>query len=175
MRRRGAFRGTMIGTVAGLCLAVIGWAACPDAAAETTASTKTGLLRVDGTVAGGKAVTVDLATLKSLPAITVKTTTPWTDQEDAFEGVLVRDLLDHFGAKGSSVVAYALDDYMVTIPMEDFRDYDVIIAYAIDGKPLPLDDKGPFWIIYPFSATSALQTDIYFSRSVWQLNRLTVQ
>jgi hypothetical protein len=51
----------------------------------------------------------------------------------------------------------------------------VIIAYAMDGKPLPPDDKGPLWIIYPFSQVPALQRDLYFARGVWQLNRLTVQ
>ncbi len=47
--------------------------------------------------------------------------------------------------------------------------------YAMNGKPLPLDDKGPLWVIYPYSEHSGLQKDLYFSRSVWQLNRLTVQ
>ena len=59
--------------------------------------------------------------------------------------------------------------------MADIRDYDVIIAYAMNGKPLQADDKGPLWIVYPFSAHSELQKDLYFARSVWQLKRLTVQ
>jgi hypothetical protein len=51
----------------------------------------------------------------------------------------------------------------------------VIVAYTMNGKPLRPDDKGPLWIIYPYSEYNALQKDLYFSRSVWQLNRLTVQ
>jgi hypothetical protein len=45
----------------------------------------------------------------------------------------------------------------------------------MNGAPLPVNNKGPLWVIYPYSERSSLQKDIYFSRSVWQLNRLTVQ
>ena len=48
------------------------------------------------------------------------------------------------------MAADAVDDYRITIPLEDIRDYDVIVAYAMNGRPLPRD-------------------------AVWQLNRLTVQ
>jgi len=101
--------------------------------------------------------------------------TPWTDGENLFEGVRLRDLLARLGAQGNAVLADAVDDYAVKIPMEDIRDYDVIVAYAMNGKPLPLDDKGPLWVIYPYSEYFGLQKDLYFARSVWQLNRLTVQ
>jgi len=131
------------------------------------------MLVVDG--AATKPAAFDLDQLKALPATTVTTMTPWSEGENKFEGVRLRDLLDHLGAKGTSVIASAVDDYQSVIPMEDVRDYDVIVAYAMNGKPLPLDDKGPLWIIYPYSAHSELQKDIYFARSVWQLKRLTVK
>ena len=71
--------------------------------------------------------------------------------------------------------SHDVSEFTIAIPEEDIRSYDVIIAYAMNGKPLPLDDKGPLWIVYPFSATFSLQKDVYYSRSVWQLNRLTLQ
>lgn len=175
MGRRGAFRAVMTGLFLGLCLLAVGSNALPGFAIEAEAAGTSRVLQVEGAIAGGGTASFDLAALKALPAVTIKTTTPWTDHEDTYVGVRVRDLLDHLGAKGTSVIASAVDDYAVSIPMRDLRDYDVIIAYAMDGKPLPLDDKGPYWIIYPFSAETALQTDIYFSRSVWQLKRLTVE
>jgi hypothetical protein len=140
------------------------------AATETEA-----LLVVDGKIAGGKPAAFDLALLKSLPAVTVTTMTPWTDGEIAFQGVRLRDLLEHLGAKGDAVVAAAVDDYQATIPIEDFRDYDVIVAYAMNGVAMTPDNKGPLWIVYPLSGHPGLQKDLYYSRSVWQLNRLTVQ
>jgi hypothetical protein len=174
MKRRGAFRGVVAGLLLGIgCLAGNGTESLGIAAeAETPAGT---ILLIDGHVAGGKPAAFDLASLKALPATRVTTVTPWTEGENLYEGVRIRDLLARIGAEGTALVAEAVDDYQSRIPMADVQDYDVIIAYAMNGKPLPRDDKGPLWIIYPYSEHSGLQKDIYFSRSVWQLNRLTVQ
>jgi hypothetical protein len=136
------------------------------------------ILYVSGAIAitnqDGKAA-FDLALLKSLPHVSLVTETPWTDGAISFDGVRVHDLLTRLGAEGKTVVAAAIDEYRSEIPMADFSDYDVIIAYAEDGKPLRPDDKGPLWIVYPFSADPGLKKDIYFSRCVWQLSGLTVQ
>jgi hypothetical protein len=110
-----------------------------------------------------------------MPATDVRTVTPWSDGKQVFRGVLVRDLLARIGAASGGVTANGIDDYAVDIPAEDFLDYDVIVAYSLNGKPLPAEDKGPLWLIYPFSADAALRKDIYYARSVWQLRRLTVQ
>ena len=169
------FRGVFFAMLMGIGIVVIDRETSSGiaATAETPAET---VLVVDGAIAGGQPASFDIAKLRALPAIAVTTMTPWTDGENVFEGVRIRDLLQRLGVRGSTaLMADAVDDYQVKIPMEDVRDYDVIVAYALDGKPLPEDDKGPLWIIYPYSEHSGLQKDLYFSRSVWQLNRLTVQ
>jgi hypothetical protein len=179
MRPRGRFRGALGGMLMGIGIATTtlsqaGWSLSASIAAEAATPADT-VLVIDGAIAGGKPAAFDLAVLKSLPVTRVTTMTPWTDGENLFEGVRLRDLLARLGAQGNAVLADAVDDYAVKIPMEDIRDYDVIVAYAMNGKPLPADDKGPLWVIYPYSEYSGLQKDLYFSRSVWQLNRLTVQ
>jgi hypothetical protein len=174
MESRGAIRGAIAGLWIGLGAALLGWTA-PASLATETATQSAAILTVDGNIAGAKPAPFDLSQLKALPAVTVTTTTPWSEGENKFEGVRVRDLLDRLGAKGTTVIAAAVDDYQSTIPIEDIRDYDVIIAYAMNGKPLPVDDKGPLWIIYPFSGHSGLQKDLFYARSVWQLKRLTVK
>lgn len=123
---------------------------------------------------GGKAV-LDLALLQSLPHASLTTETPWTDGAVRFEGVWMRDLMARLGAQGEKVMASGIDDYGIAIPMADFEGYDVLLAYAANGRPLRPDDKGPLWIVYPFSDDPGLKQDIYFSRCVWQLSRLTVQ
>jgi hypothetical protein len=163
----------------GLGFAVTGAATClivgaGSVAAESAVPAAT-ILVIDGKLSGAKPVAFDLSQLKSLPVTRVTTMTPWTDGENLYEGVRIRDLLDRLGAEGTELLANAVDDYQIAIPMDDVRDYDVIIAYAVNGKPLPRDDKGPLWVIYPYSEHAGLQKDLYFSRSVWQLNRLTVQ
>ncbi|GAB2177714.1 molybdopterin-dependent oxidoreductase [Dongia sp. agr-C8] len=158
----------------GIGVATIGWPGGSSVMAQAATPAGT-ILVIDGNVSGGQPAAFDLAALKALPVTRITTMTPWTDGENLYEGVKIRDLLERLGAEGQSIIADAVDDYKVKIPMEDVRDYDVIVAYAVDGKPLPEDDKGPLWIIYPYSEHSGLQKDLYFSRSVWQLNRLTVQ
>lgn len=132
------------------------------------------ILQVSGDIAGHSAV-FDLDALRDLPQATLVTSTVVTDGRHEFTGVLMRDLLERVGANGDRVLAAALNDYVVDIPMSDFRDYDVIIAYAMDGELLKRSDKGPLWIVYPRDAHAELQDIRYDYRWVWQLSGLKVQ
>ena len=76
-------------------------------------------------------VTLDRAALDALSVVTIETSTVTTDGTHSFTGYLMRDLLDHLGATGTSVTAVALNDYTVEIPMFDFYDYDVIVTARI--------------------------------------------
>jgi hypothetical protein len=172
MRPRFLFCAAIAGMLMGIGITTIGGSGISSVMAQA-ATPAPPILVIDRH--GAEPAAFDLAALQALPVTRITTMTPWTDGENLYEGVKIRDLLQQLGVQGATVIAGAVDDYQVKIPMEDIRDYDVIVAYAIDGKPLPEDDKGPLWIIYPYSEHSGLQKDLYFSRSVWQLNRLTVQ
>ena len=138
--------------------------------------------RVILTVSGAVSVTnhagaavFDRAMLLDLPQITVHTTTPWTEGKTSFEGPSARDVMIRVGAAGTKVVASAINDYQVEIPFSDFSEIAVIFALARDGKPLGVRDKGPLWIIYPWSEQPELKTEIYHSRSIWQLKALEIK
>jgi hypothetical protein len=105
----------------------------------------------------------------------ITTTTPWTDGEIVFTGVLVRTALERVGAKGSVVMASALNDYTVEIPIEDFLNYDVLLATEMNGEEMLVRDKGPIWIVYPRDQEPALQDRKLHDRWVWQLKALQVQ
>ncbi len=117
----------------------------------------------------------DLKMLKSLGTTTFRTSTPWLEGVSTFEGVLMRDVLYTLGAAGKTVTAYAADGYSDEIEIADFDRYDVILAYALDGKSLEKSDKGPLWIMYPFDAHPLLDVDEYASHAVWQVRRLGVK
>ncbi len=117
----------------------------------------------------------DREMIKALPGQVLKTTTSVTEGVNRFEGVLMRDLLDKVEARGETVVATALNDYVVEIPMEDFHDYDVIAALAMDGERLLPRDKGPIWIVYPRDDFEELQDIRYDYRWVWQLIHIEVR
>ncbi|AKI01808.1 hypothetical protein IMCC20628_03115 [Hoeflea sp. IMCC20628] len=132
------------------------------------------ILEVTGRIAGG-GVKLDRAALEALPPAALVTSTVVTDGQHHFTGFLMRDLLNHLDAKGDSVTAVALNDYAVEIPISDFYEYDVIVAFDMDGQPLTRDDKGPLWIVYPRDDHQALQDIRFDYRWVWQLQLLDVQ
>jgi hypothetical protein len=128
-----------------------------------------GVTNRDGTVA------FDRDMLESLGMTTLATTTPWTDGVIVFEGVLMADLLDAVHATGDSVVARALNDYEIRIPLSDFRTWPVLLALKVDGEYLRIRDKGPMWIVYPRDDYSELDTDDTMDKSIWQLRHLTIE
>lgn len=135
------------------------------------------LLRISGDIAranAGDEAHFDRAMIEALPAVTLSTSTSVTDGINVFEGVLMRDLLAAVGARGETVTATALNDYVIDIPLRDFEAFDVVAALAMDGEQLTPRDKGPIWIVYPRDDFEELQDIRYDYRWVWQLVRLEV-
>jgi hypothetical protein len=105
----------------------------------------------------------------------LKTSTNWTDGQQVFEGVPMRKLLDAVGAAGTTAKAIALDDYTNDIPISDFRQYPVLLAWSMNGKPLTLRDKGPLWIVYPRDEYSELQDATLDQHWVWSLKTIIIK
>ena len=104
----------------------------------------------------------------------LRTTTPFTDGPATFSGVLVSRLLDILGADGTQLRAQALNDYAVTIPIAELRTYPVLLALDRDGQPLSVRERGPLWVIYPWSEHPELDDRTHRQRSIWQLTALEV-
>lgn len=130
--------------------------------------------QIDTTNQGDEAH-LDSTLLETLPRHELETSTSVTDGVNHFEGFLMRDLLERLDAEGDTVAALALNDYLIEIPMEDFHDYDVLVADTMDGKTLSPRDKGPLWIVYPRDDHPELQDIRYDYRWVWQLYHLEIQ
>jgi hypothetical protein len=114
----------------------------------------------------------DRAALEALGTGGFTTTTPWYDGEVRFEGVPMTRLMEAVGATGDVVVATALNDYETKIPVSDFAEFKVLLALKRDGKYMPVHDKGPLFIVYPFDSNPILKNQRYYGRSAWQLARL---
>lgn len=132
------------------------------------------VLTLSGAVSDAEVV-LTRADLEKLSQQQLTTTTTVTDGRSVFEGFLIRDLLEEFEAEGEVVVARALNDYQIEIPISDFERFDVIGALSMDGVPLSPRDKGPIWIVYPRDDHPELQDIRYDTRWVWQLVSLHVQ
>ncbi len=117
----------------------------------------------------------DLAMLQAMPKAEFHTKTIWTDGDTTFTGVRLKDLLAAVGASGKTLHAIALNDYAVEIPVSDATADGPIVAYAVDGHALPVRNRGPLWIVYPYDAKVEYRSEVVYSRSIWQLNRIEVR
>lgn len=105
---------------------------------------------------------------------TLETETPWTDGLLEFTGVPLQRLLAEAGIEHGKIAAEALNGYSVDIPVEPALAAQAFIAVQINGEPMRVKDKGPFWIIFPWSSHPTLNNRDVRAWSIWQLTRLQV-
>lgn len=168
---------------AAACLALAAVAAASGAALAAPAlaiPAPTGpvLLSVSGPITHANvngAASFDLALLRTLPQTSFSTKTPWFPQPRKFTGVLMKDLLDAIGARASTLRAVALNDYRAEMPVDELIKNGAMVAYALDDQPMPVREKGPLVIIFPFDARADLRTAVHYSRAVWQLRSLELR
>ena len=113
--------------------------------------------------------------IEALPQHSFTTSTPWFDRPVKFTGPLLADVLAAVKASGTSISAVAINDYKITIPVADAAKFKVIVARLIDDKPIPVREKGPLFVVYPFDSSVDLRTSTYYERSIWQLKALDIQ
>lgn len=117
----------------------------------------------------------DRAMLEALGMEEITTTTPWNSGPVRFEGVRMDLLMQVVGAKGSVVIAQALNDYTTKLPISDFGRFKPILALKRDGEYMPVRNKGPLFIVYPYDSDPELQQQVYYNRSAWQIASLVVE
>ena len=139
---------------------------------EKSILTISGLISV--TNQDGQAV-FDRPMLEAMGLEKIETKTPWYAAKVVFEGVPMSKLLKVVGATGRTLLVTALNDYKTEIPVEDFTKYPVILALKRDGNYMPVSDKGPLFIIYPYDAHAELRSQKFYGRSAWQVARMEVK
>tara|TARA_R110002020_G_scaffold19053_39_gene66243 strand:+ start:3084 stop:3587 length:504 start_codon:yes stop_codon:yes gene_type:complete len=163
-----------------LASALIALAVLPHSVLAETLSVPGGpvVLTVSGSITNTnieQTAQFDLAMLDALAQHTTVTETPWYDGEQTFSGPLAAALLQAVGAEGSVVTVTALNGYSAEIPLTDFLESPVIFASRLNGEVFSVRDKGPLFVVYPFDAKPDLYNEVYFGRSVWQVNAISVQ
>ena len=136
------------------------------------------ILTVSGKIgeknAGDKA-RFDMKMLEALPQHSFTTRTPWYDRPVKFTGPLLSDVLAAVKASGTTISAIAINDYKITIPVSDTQKFKVLVARLLDDQPMPVREKGPLFVIYPFDSDTDLRSSTYYERSIWQLKALDIQ
>jgi len=129
---------------------------------------------IENTNENGKAV-LDIASLEKLGTVSFQTTSPWYNGRTTFTGISLQKLMDYVGAKGTVVKITALNDYTTVIPLSDFKKYNVILALKVNGEYMRIRDKGPLFVVYPYDSLPELNTQIYYSRSAWQISKMDIE
>lgn len=112
--------------------------------------------------------------LKALPNFQIKTETIWTDSSHTYSAISIETLLNTVKAQGQTLKLIALNDYSVDVPIETLLKHKAFLAYEQDGKKMRIRNKGPLWLLYPFSDNPEINTPLYQSHSVWQLKTIEV-
>ncbi|MEZ9230677.1 hypothetical protein AB4259_06290 [Vibrio amylolyticus] len=120
-------------------------------------------------------VEFDEAMLSQLEVSEVKTNNHVVQEETRYKGPKLKTVLDYVGSRGDEVKVIAWDDYIVTIPIKTIEEYGVLLATHENDVRMTLDDKGPFFIVFPFSGYSELRNDFYYNLSVWQVKEIVVE
>lgn len=163
---------------AALGLASVGLLGRRAAAAPLPTPTGKVLLTISGKITtqntAGSA-SFDREMLEAIGVEGFNTMTPWYSAPVKFEGVALDRLMKIVGASGDHITAFALNDYTTDIPIDDFAHFNVILALKRDGEYMPVKDKGPLFIVYPYDSSPELKAQKYYSRSAWQVNRIIVK
>ncbi|MDL4843075.1 sulfite oxidase-like oxidoreductase [Aquibacillus rhizosphaerae] len=77
--------------------------------------------------------------------------TRWSKFDNEFEGVLFKDLLNHFEIKPEAkyVVVHGDYDYQTNLPLEDLLKDDIILAHSYNGKALTEKHGYPLRLVVP--------------------------
>ncbi|MEP1768139.1 MAG: oxidoreductase [Sulfitobacter sp.] len=151
-----------------------GMAASADGAAPLQADTILTVTGTSNTTANGDLYHFDREALMKLGLTTLKTTTIWTEGIQTFEGVSLSAFAAALGVKTGTFRATAINDYTVEIPVSDAIQGGPIIAFKLNGDAMSVREKGPLWIVYPYDASAEYRTEVIYSRSIWQLDRIEV-
>ena len=133
-------------------------------------------LKITGRTRSGAEELWTRADLEALGADAMETATPWHHGVQRFEGVRLAKLLDHVGAENLAAANFhALNDYTASVPLADVRRYDLLLALRRNGADMPVADKGPMFLVYPFDQFSELDGPGFRARSIWQVDAVDLR
>lgn len=93
--------------------------------------------------------------LQALPAVgeqvDIHCVTTWSKLGMRFDGVSLDTLLDVAGPRSNAthVVAFSHTGYTTNLPIADVVGGKALVAWEVDGKPLPIEHGGPARLLVP--------------------------
>lgn len=99
--------------------------------------------------------TFDWEALRALPRTEIRRdfhcVTHWSKFDVGWTGVRTRDLMEHveLGSGASHVMLRCFGGYSTNLSLDDFLADDCLLAYALEGDPIPAEHGGPLRAIIP--------------------------
>jgi len=138
-------------------------------------------LMVKQKVTFDKAFAFDFAALAGLPVISIRPTLEYDGKPHTLTGPLLSDVARAAGAPATDttrLLLRAIDGYVVALSLADARRYRYIVAWGLDGQPMPLGGLGPLWAVFDadrFGDVAAKPLDQRFAACPWGLYHIEVQ
>ncbi len=95
---------------------------------------------------------------------------PWLEEDIAFRGVWMADLLERLDLTDRTVHLHAIDDYEVTFRPGDLEPGDALLAVRADGEPIPIAEGGPIRLVFLDDGIGA-NRDLW----IWSIDVLTAR
>lgn len=105
-----------------------------------------------------------------LPATRLTTEHRQLRRTFTYDGVLLSVLARAMNASGRDLRIYASNGFVTTIPASDYLSAPIMLAYAANGKPISILDKGPLEIVLPSDDPRFTARGAYWA---WFVDRIT--
>lgn len=126
-----------------------------------------------GTTNQGSSIVMDRNLIESAGQIEYKVTDPFEDKVFTYRGPLMTDLLGLWQVSDTAKTATftALDDYVKDIPVTELQNYPVIFALQQDGQYLPVANRGPAMLVFPYD-NYKFDPAVFNDYWVWQIKSI---
>jgi hypothetical protein len=92
---------------------------------------------------------------------------PFVKRQQTFTGVPLATLLATATIPAQATIeTVGVDDYTFSAPASQFIDSGALVAYQVDGAPIPADAGGPVRLVYPDGSALAADEDAWTWRLV---------
>lgn len=113
--------------------------------------------------------TFTLSEIQGMPTFQSTLNTIYNAQ-GTFVGVKFVDVLQRAGiGQFKRLFIRAANDYKVTVSSDDEGIDQALLVYRLNGKLLALNDKGPYWLIWPKSAEPVLAGNVDATKWSWSV------
>ena len=120
-------------------------------------------------------IPLDEAALAALPQTEFETVTPWTTGGHRYRGPTLKAMLAAQGLKDvTHIRVTGLNGYQQQFELAQFAEVPLSLVRYQDDKPLTRRNKGPVWLLMPFSKYPEFDLSPIHSYMVWQLVRIEV-